>query len=103
MFPDLPLDDPDREFLGSPTLPSDGKASAWARTSGMFKFLGHFTTAHPRAICLTWLVVGVALTLVAPRWDSRAIDDDIHFLPDRCPSVRGYRLLEQAFPKDVFA
>src|SRR5262249_16232100 len=29
--------------------------------------------------------------------------DDINFLPARCDSVRGYRLLAQAFPQDVFA
>src|SRR5262249_60557932 len=29
--------------------------------------------------------------------------DDIRFLPARCDSVRGYHLLEEAFPQDVFA
>src|SRR5207253_383983 len=32
-----------------------------------------------------------------------AQDDDINFLPARCASVKGYRLLEQAFPQDVYA
>src|SRR6185369_3734199 len=36
-------------------------------------------------------------------WDKRSQDDDIRFLPARCPSVRGYQLLEKAFPQDVFA
>jgi RND superfamily putative drug exporter len=40
---------------------------------------------------------------VSPVWDSRAQDDDVRFLPETCPSVRGYQLLSQAFPKDVFA
>ena len=33
----------------------------------------------------------------------RAVDDDINFLPARCDSVRGFQLLRQAFPRDVFA
>src|SRR5205823_6001302 len=42
-------------------------------------------------------------TLVAPDWRTQAQDDDILFLPPRYPSVRGYLLLEKAFPQDVFA
>jgi len=40
---------------------------------------------------------------VAGAADDRAADDDIHALPARCDSVKGHRLLEQAFPQDVFA
>jgi RND superfamily putative drug exporter len=69
----------------------------------MFHHVGRFTTAHPWVVCGAWLVLGGALTLAAPRWDTRTQDDDIHFLPDRCPSVRGYNLLAKAFPQDVFA
>src|SRR5262249_44742289 len=54
-------------------------------------------------VCAVWLVLGTALALLAPSWDARAQDDDIRFLPARCPSVRGYALLEKAFPQDVFA
>jgi RND superfamily putative drug exporter len=69
----------------------------------MFQSLGRYAARHPWPICVTWLVVGVVFTLIAPKWDSKAQDDDIRFLPERCDSVRGYRLLEQAFPQDVFA
>jgi RND superfamily putative drug exporter len=69
----------------------------------MFKLLGRFAAAHPFLICAAWLVVGIAVTVGAPNWDQRAQDDDIRFLPERCASVRGYRLLEEAFPQDVFA
>jgi RND superfamily putative drug exporter len=69
----------------------------------MFKFLGRFTAAYPWFICAAWLVLGVALTLLAPSWEERAQDDDIRFLPARCASVRGYKLLKEAFPEDVFA
>ena len=69
----------------------------------MFQRLGHLTIHHPWAICVLWATAGIGLTLVAPSWDSRAVDDDINFLPQRCDSVRGHRLLSEAFPEDVFA
>jgi RND superfamily putative drug exporter len=69
----------------------------------MFYRLGRLTASHPWCVCAAWALVGVALTFAAPAWDAQAQDDDIHFLPDRCPSVRGYQLLEKAFPQDVFA
>jgi RND superfamily putative drug exporter len=69
----------------------------------MYKYLGRFAATHPWLICLAWLVLAAAVGLVAPRWDDRATDDDIRFLPARCDSVKGHRLLEQAFPQDVFA
>src|SRR5262249_38434245 len=73
------------------------------RRPAMFKHLGRSAASHPWAVCTAWLAAGALLTLAAPSWDSKTQDDDIRFLPDRCPSVRGYRLLQQAFPEDVFA
>jgi RND superfamily putative drug exporter len=69
----------------------------------MFKNLGRWTATHPWLICLGWLVIAVVVGLVAPKWDDRAADDDMRFLPARCDSVKGHQLLEQAFPQDVFA
>ncbi|MFL5243733.1 MAG: MMPL family transporter [Gemmataceae bacterium] len=69
----------------------------------MFRFLGRLTATYPSTICMLWVVADLALAWLAPTWDSRAVDDDIHFLPQRCASVRGFQLLEQAFPQDVFA
>jgi RND superfamily putative drug exporter len=69
----------------------------------MFKTLGRFTAAHAWTICAAWLGAALLLALLAPSWDSNAQDDDIRFLPARCDSVRGYQLLRQAFPQDVFA
>src|SRR5579884_2392411 len=69
----------------------------------MFKTLGRFTAAHAWTICAAWLAAAIVLALVAPSWDTRAQDDDVRFLPARCDSVRGYQLLRQAFPQDVFA
>ncbi|HEV3237120.1 MAG TPA: MMPL family transporter, partial [Gemmataceae bacterium] len=69
----------------------------------MFRFLGRQTATYPWTICALWLTTGLTLSWLAPAWDARAVDDDIHFLPDRCASVRGYNLLKEAFPQDVFA
>jgi RND superfamily putative drug exporter len=69
----------------------------------MFKSLGHFAATQPWIICAAWVLVVIGVSLVAPAGDGRVQDDDIRFLPERCDSVRGYHLLEQAFPRDVFA
>lgn len=69
----------------------------------MYKFLGRLTVTHPWMVCAAWIIAGVALSLCAPTWDSKTQDDDIRFLPGRCDSVRGYHLLKEAFPKDIFA
>jgi RND superfamily putative drug exporter len=69
----------------------------------MFNFLGRLATAHSWLICIAWVAVGASLTVLAPPWDARTQDDDIRFLPERCASVRGYKLLSRAFPRDVFA
>jgi RND superfamily putative drug exporter len=69
----------------------------------MFLRLGEFTSRHPLLVCALWVSLGLALTLAAPSWDTHALDDDIGFLPARCDSVRGYKLLSRAYPQDVFA
>ena len=70
---------------------------------GMFTFLGRLTVHHPWKVCAAWILAAIGLTLVAPNWRNQAQDDDIRFLPPHYPSVRGYQLLEKAFPQDVFA
>jgi len=67
----------------------------------MFYSVGRLATAHPWIVCAAWFLAGGAITALAPAWDSKAQDDDIRFLPERCPSVRGYHLLEKSFPKDI--
>jgi RND superfamily putative drug exporter len=69
----------------------------------MFSCIGRITARHPYLTCSVWVLLGLALAFVAPSWDAQAQDDDIRFLPAYCPSVRGYGLLEKAFPQDVFA
>lgn len=69
----------------------------------MFRYLGRLTAAHPIKVCAAWLGLALLLAFIAPHWDTRSQDDDIRFLPARCDSVRGYQVLEKAFPQDVFA
>ncbi len=71
--------------------------------AGMFQRLGQWVTTHPWAVCATWLLAGAALAWIAPHWDTRTHDEDISFVPERFTSVRAYHLLQQAFPRDVFA
>jgi RND superfamily putative drug exporter len=69
----------------------------------MFKHLGSLAVRHPWLTCAGWLALGLVLYLLAPSWEKGAQDDDIRFLPASCPSVRGFQLLEKAFPQDAFA
>jgi RND superfamily putative drug exporter len=69
----------------------------------MYDLLGRWAVNHPWKVCAAWIAVAVALTASAPDWRSQSQDDDIRFLPAACPSVRGFQVLEQAFPQDVFA
>ncbi len=69
----------------------------------MFSRLGGFAARRSWIVCAVWLTLGVALTALAPAWDTQTQDDDVRFVPDRFTSVRAYRLLQQAFPQDVFA
>jgi len=69
----------------------------------MFDFLGRVAAGHPWKVLALWAVAAVLLGRAAPDWRAQAQDDDIHFLPDDCPSVRAYHLLEQTFPRDVCA
>ncbi|MFO0864302.1 MAG: MMPL family transporter [Gemmataceae bacterium] len=69
----------------------------------MFRNLGSFTVRHPWLICCLWLMAGAGIAFVAPPWEASTQDDDVRFVPDRYTSVRAYKLLEKAFPQDVFA
>lgn len=69
----------------------------------MFSFLGRLAVDHPVKICAGWLGIAVVVTLIAPDWRKNSQDDDVRYLPPGYASVRGYQLLERAFPQDVFA
>lgn len=69
----------------------------------MFFRLGHFSAYRSWLVCAGWLVLGIALSCVAPAWNTQTQDDDVRFVPERFTSVRAYHLLEKSFPQDVFA
>jgi RND superfamily putative drug exporter len=69
----------------------------------MFDWVGRLAVNHPWRVVGAWIALAAAVSLAAPHWQSCAQDDDIRFLPERFPSLRGYHLLEQAFPHEVFA
>jgi len=69
----------------------------------MYRWLGRLAANHPWIVCAIWVCLGVIMTAFAPSWEKNSQDDDIRFLPQRCDSVRGYKLLEEAFPNDIFA
>ena len=69
----------------------------------MFYRLGHFAAYQSWIVCAAWVLIGVALSIVAPAWDTQTQDDDVLFVPERFTSVRAYQLLEKAFKEDVFA
>ncbi len=67
-----------------------------------FDFLSRCVTQHPWWMIGAWAAMLLLVTLSAPAWKSGCQDDDIRFMPDRCLSVRGYDLLQRAFPKEVY-
>lgn len=69
----------------------------------MFRRLGQLTARHPWLICFAWIGIAVLLTAIAPDWRKHSMDDDIRFLPPHYAVSRGYELLAEAFPQDVFA
>lgn len=65
----------------------------------MYHRLGNFVSRHWLAVLLAWLMLVVALWLVAPPWDVVARDGDLAFLPADRPSIVGEKLLAEAFPQ----
>lgn len=65
----------------------------------MFKHLGNFVAKHWMLVILFWLALMATARVVAPSWDSVTQDGDFAYLPDRCRSVIGQKLMDQAFPE----
>lgn len=51
-------------------------------------------------ILILWIVVTVGLRLAAPSWDDIAQDGDFAYLPEETTTLRGQRILSNAFPED---
>ncbi len=66
----------------------------------MFLRLGKFVTRHWLAVIVGWVLLVALLQWAAPNWDDVTRDGDLAFLPPQMPSVRGERLLSDAFPRD---
>jgi RND superfamily putative drug exporter len=71
------------------------------RVSGLFKPLGDYVARHWLVVVLGWIAVLAAVWLWAPGWDQITLDGDFAYLPDNRTSVRGQRLLEEAFPDHI--
>lgn len=67
----------------------------------MFDHLGRFVTRHWLLVILFWIAAIVAIGAIAPRWDDITYDGDLAYLPARMTSVRGEKLLAQAFPDSL--
>ena len=64
----------------------------------MFVRVGQWIARHWPWVIGVWLMLAVALHLVAPRWNQITHDGDLAYLPERMPSVQGEMLLHGAFP-----
>lgn len=57
-----------------------------------------FVTTRWWLVVLVWIVIAVAIRLVAPSWKEVAYDGDFEYLPSQMSSVAGGHLLDEAFP-----
>ena len=66
----------------------------------MFERLGKFVSNHWLIVVISWVVVVALLRWLAPAWNDITCDGDLAYLPARMPSIRGEKLLADAFPFD---
>ncbi len=64
----------------------------------MFDRLGTIVSRHWVLVLLAWVLLAVGIDRLAPRWDEVTHDGDFAYLPSDMISVKGRRLLKQAFP-----
>jgi RND superfamily putative drug exporter len=64
----------------------------------VFARLGSFAVRRRWPIIAAWVVVAVALTLVAPNIDDVAVSDQRAFLPSTAPSLEASELMKRYFP-----
>ncbi|HML23119.1 MAG TPA: MMPL family transporter [Aggregatilinea sp.] len=64
----------------------------------MFAKIGNFATRHRYAIVLTWIVLAVVITVLAPSIDDVASSDQADFLPAHAPYQHADEVYQEAFP-----
>ncbi|MEN0110075.1 MAG: MMPL family transporter [Planctomycetota bacterium] len=62
--------------------------------------LATLVNRHWRSLLAGWLLLAFGLWAVAPSWDEIAKDGDLEHLPRDSASLRGDRLLQEAFPNE---
>lgn len=67
----------------------------------MLNRLGPFVSRHWIAVLVFWVLLVIAFRAIAPSWSEVMVDGDFAYLPDTMTSVRGERLLDQAFPEKL--
>lgn len=55
---------------------------------------------RPRLVLIGWVLLALGLKMVAPSWQEIALDGDLDYLPREVDSLRGERLLADAFPDE---
>ncbi|MCP4190573.1 MAG: MMPL family transporter [Planctomycetaceae bacterium] len=65
----------------------------------MFARLGNFISRYWVLVILAWIGVAVLSRSLAPRWDDVTDDGDLAYMPAHMSSVKGEKLLDQAFPR----
>ena len=68
------------------------------RAAGLFRPLGDLIARRWLTVLSAWIVVVAGAAWFAPDWDQITLDGDFAYLPDSRTSVRGQRLLAEAFP-----
>jgi RND superfamily putative drug exporter len=67
----------------------------------VFSSLGDLVNRAWLLILVGWVMLLVTLWVAAPEWNDVTKDGHFSFLPDDCPSRRGDKLFNQAFPYDL--
>jgi len=67
----------------------------------MFHRLGNFVSRHWLAVVVVWVGLVGGLPWLSPRWEAVTLDGDFAYLPANMTSVRGGKLLVEAFPDQL--
>ena len=64
------------------------------------EWLAKLINRHWLPVLVGWVALAGLLNFVAPSWDEIAKDGDLEYLPAKVDSLRGERLLREAFPDE---